>query len=240
MCAGEGKRWNKEYPKQMALVEGVPNLNRIHNMIIENGFSKENIFVTVNSENKRYFPSDLNMITGSSSREIDRFRNAFTLMQDYERIVFLYGDTIYHHNDMRTILFLTYDPKLNILNKLKPQFSFFAPFLYNICYLSDNFTSKVKSNCYTFFGSSYENSITGKSYRELFAISITDKERFIDDVNKVALDFENGNINRETGWQIYDSQYHKKYKRFIELSAYTDDYDSFSEYENITKCLFGE
>lgn len=240
MCAGEGKRWEKDYPKQMAIVEGVPNVIRTYNMVIENNFSRKNIFITVNKDNKNYFPSDLNLIVGSSSREIDRFRNAFSLMENYERTIFLYGDVVYHYNDMKQILSLDYDPQLDLSNKTKNRGIFQLPFLYNVCYVNENFNTQVKSNCYVFFGRSIGNTITGKNYRELFAISVTAKAIFMDDVNKVALDFENGKIKREIGWEIYDSLYYKRYKRFIEMSSYTDDYDSVAEYENITKCLFGE
>jgi hypothetical protein len=215
MCAGEGKRWEKDYPKHMAIVEGVPNVVRTHNMVIANGVSEKNIFLTVNEQNKDYFPSNFNLILGNSSREIDRFRNAFTLMKDYERTIFLYGDAIYHYRDMKQILSLNYNPKLDLSNK------------------------NNKRNCYVFFGRTSGNPVTNKPYRELYALSIIAKEIFMDDVNKVALDFEAGKIKTEIGWQVYESLYHKKYKTFTELSYYTEDYDTLLQYEHITKCLFG-
>lgn len=104
MCAGEGKRWEKNYPKHMALVNGVPNVKRIHNMVVKNGFKPKDIYVTVSYENGIHFPSELNLIVGNSSREIDRFRNGFSIMKDYERIIFLYGDTIYHMDDLKKII----------------------------------------------------------------------------------------------------------------------------------------
>lgn len=215
MCAGKGERWEKDYPKHMALIEGTPNVIRTHNMIVDNGFSPENIFLTVNNDNKDYFPSHLNLILGNSSREIDRFRNAFSLIKQYERTIFLYGDAIYHYRDMKTILSLNYNPKLDLSNK------------------------NNKRNCYVFFGRTPGNPVTNKPYREIYALSVIAKEIFMDDVNKVALDFETGKIQSETGWQVYESLYHKKYKTFIEISYYTEDYDTFLQYEHITKCLFG-
>jgi hypothetical protein len=141
---------------------------------------------------------------------------------------------------MKQILSLNYDPQLDLSNKKKNKSILQAPFLYNVCYINENFNTQIKSNCYIFFGRCGGNIITGKPYRELFAISVTAKEIFMNDINKIALDFENGRIKREIGWDIYDSLYYRRYKRFIEISSYTDDYDSVDEYENVTKCLFGE
>ena len=43
MCAGEGKRWGKDYPKHIALVNGKPNVKRTHDMVVKNGFKPEDL-----------------------------------------------------------------------------------------------------------------------------------------------------------------------------------------------------
>lgn len=199
MCAGEGKRWGKDYPKHMVLVNGKPNVKRTHDMVVENGFKPKDIYVTVSYENGVHFPSDLNLVVGNSSREIDRFRNGFSIMKDYDRTIFLYGDTIYHMDDLKKI---------------------------------------IAGDGYSFYGKKEPNRLTGKPYGELYGVAITKKDEFINNVNSVATDFENGIIFRETGWEVYNSPYSKEVKTFTELSSLTDDYDYYDEFVNLMEVFF--
>lgn len=199
MCAGEGKRWGKDYPKHIALVNGKPNVKRTHDMVVKNGFKPEDIYITVSNENGEHFPPELNLIVGDSSREIDRFRNGFPILKDYDRTIFLYGDTVYHENDLKNIL---------------------------------------SGDGYSFYGKKQPNRLTGKPYGEIYGVVITKKDEFIKDVNQIALDFENGIIVRETGWEVYDYPYSKETKTFTELSSLTDDYDHYDEYINLMEVFF--
>lgn len=199
MCAGEGKRWVKDYPKHIALVNGKPNVKRTHDMVVKNGFKPKDIYITVSYENGTHFPTELNLIVGDSSREIDRFRNGFPILKDYDRTIFLYGDTIYHKDDLENIL------------------------------LGDG---------YSFYGKKLPNRLTGKPYGELYGIVVTKKDEFIQNVNQVASDFDNGIIFRETGWEVYNSPYSKEIKTFTELSSLTDDYDYYDEYINLIEVFF--
>jgi NDP-sugar pyrophosphorylase family protein len=199
MCAGEGKRWGKDYPKHIALINGKPNVKRTHDMVVKNGFKPKDIYITVSNENGEHFPTELNLIVGDSSREIDRFRNGFSILKDYDRTIFLYGDTIYHIDDLEKIL------------------------------LGDG---------YSFYGKKLPNRLTGKPYGELYGIVVTKKDEFIQNVNQVASDFDNGIIFRETGWEVYNSPYSKEIKTFTELSSLTDDYDYYDEYINLIEIFF--
>ena len=199
MCAGEGKRWGKDYPKHIALVNGKPNVKRTHDMVVKNGFKPEDIYITVSNENGEHFPPELNLIVGNSSREIDRFRNGFPILKDYDRTIFLYGDTVYHEDDLKNIL---------------------------------------SGDGYSFYGKKQPNRLTGKPYGEIYGVVITKKDEFIKDVNQIALDFENGIIVRETGWEVYYYPHSKETKTFTELSSLTDDYDRYDEYINLMEVFF--
>ena len=199
MCAGEGKRWGKDYPKHIALVNGKPNVKRTHDMVVKNGFKPEDIYITVSNENGEHFPPELNLIVGNSSREIDRFRNGFPILKDYDRTIFLYGDTVYHEDDLKNIL---------------------------------------SGDGYSFYGKKQPNRLTGKPYGEIYGVVITKKDEFIKDVNQIALDFENGIIVRETGWEVYYYPHSKETKTFTELSSLTDDYDHYDEYINLMEVFF--
>lgn len=200
-CAGQGKRREKKTPKQMEPINGIPNVKRIHSMVLKSGINPDDIFITVNMENGEYFPSEYNLVVGNSSREIDRFRNGFSIIPGYDKTIFLYGDVVYHTDDLTQIL---------------------------------------SGTGYTFFGRKKGNKLTGKEFGELFGISITMNDEFIDNVKKVALDFDNGVILRELGWELYRSPYHKDIKEFFELSSFTDDYDTIPEFKIIMEAFFGK
>ena len=82
------------------------------------------------------------------------------------------------------------------------------------------------------------NRLTGKPYGEIYGVVITKKDEFIQDVNQIALDFENGIIVRETGWEVYYYPDSKEIKTFTELSSLTDDYDHYDEYINLMEVFF--
>lgn len=198
-CAGEGKRWEKKTPKQMEPVNGIPNLKRTYDMVLKFGIKSDDIFITVNMENGEHFPSEYNLVVGNSSREIDRFRNGFSIIPQYDKTIFLYGDVIYHADDLNKIL---------------------------------------SGSGYCFFGRTKGNKLTGKEFGELFGLTITLRDEFIDNVKKVALDFENGIILRELGWELYWSPYYNDLKEFQQISSLTDDYDTISEFKNLMETFF--
>lgn len=192
MCAGEGKRWKGNFPKSLAQFNGKLNIMIIVDMLINESILKDDIIVIVNNNIISQFSADLNLYIGSSKREIDRFKNGFSFMEDCERVIFLYGDVLYHIDDMKTILSMTND---------------------------------------TFLGRKERNKITQKSHGEIFAVVITNFDKFKNNVNNVAYKFEINQIKREIGWDVY----HNDIYNFIELSLYTDDYDTSIEYNKLKK-----
>ena len=100
MCAGSGKRWGFHKPKQLSLVEGVPNLIRTIEMIKRTGY--EDIWITVSEDKKHYFPPELNLLIGNNKYETQRYSNGFPLVGE---TVYLYGDVIYNEPDLNSILF---------------------------------------------------------------------------------------------------------------------------------------
>ena len=104
MCAGKGTRWCKKTPKQIAEFKGIPNILQITQMLDSENISKDDIIVIVNEKTKKYFPKTLNLQIGSDKREIDRFRNAYPFMNNCGRMIFLYGDVLYHIDDLKIIL----------------------------------------------------------------------------------------------------------------------------------------
>lgn len=104
MCAGKGERWKGDIPKQLAEIKGKPNLLRTMDMLVKLGVSHETITITVNKENMSSFPQELNLFIGSAEREIDRFRNSFPLIDNCQKVTYLYGDVVYAEDDLKTII----------------------------------------------------------------------------------------------------------------------------------------
>lgn len=105
MCAGIGQRWGTTFPKQLSIVQGKPNLVRTIDLLKEMVVPDDNIIVTVNQENAKHFPTSLNLYkVDTSTREIDRFRNAFSFIKNYKRVVYLYGDVVYDKADLQRIM----------------------------------------------------------------------------------------------------------------------------------------
>jgi hypothetical protein len=195
MCAGKNRRWNEEYPKSLAEFKNEPNILRTVRLLNRQNISNDNILVTVNENNKSFFPKNLNLKLGSSDREIDRFRNVFDIIDNYDKVIFLYGDVLYSEDDLIKIL---------------------------------------STEDYCFFGRSGKNPITNKLHGEILGLTTNQIENFKNDVNQVALKFERGILSRELGWEVF---WNNKKNKFIELSFYTDDYDSIKEYDIISKNL---
>jgi hypothetical protein len=195
MCAGKNRRWNEEYPKSLAEFKNEPNILRTVRLLNRQNISNDTILVTVNENNKSFFPKNLNLKLGSSDREIDRFRNVFDIIDNYDKVVFLYGDVLYLEDDLIKIL---------------------------------------STEDYCFFGRSGKNPITNKLHGEILGLTTNQIENFKNDVNQVALKFERGILSRELGWEVF---WNNKKNKFIELSFYTDDYDSIKEYDIISKNL---
>lgn len=95
----------------------------------------------------------------------------------------------------------------------------------------------------TFFGRKGQNVLTQKKWGEIFAVYVVDKEKFMRSVKIVAKLFDDGHIKREIGWEVFkvengmDPAVQSIYKwdNFVELSDYTDDFDSLEEYNNVMK-----
>jgi len=112
MCAGKSSRWPRPHPKHLETILGEPNYKRTIRLLNDNGIS--DVIVSVSNNNEHFFDYS-NKIIGSDKREIDRFRNLRNYF-DYKTLM-LYGDVVYHENDMKTIL-----------NNLKEEINFFGRF----------------------------------------------------------------------------------------------------------------
>lgn len=107
MCAGEGKRWAIDHPKQLAIIEDKPNVVRTLSMLTSIGVPIGDICITVNELHLAKYPNNLPLTpVPQSNREIDRFRNAFHWLEQFNarKVIFLYGDVAYHQSDMHVIL----------------------------------------------------------------------------------------------------------------------------------------
>jgi len=99
MCAGCCSRYSKEYPKHLEPICGEINYNRTIRLLNENGIN--DVFISVSAENTKHFNYP-NKILGSNKREIDRYRNLRLHMNGNTLILF--GDVVYHPDDMKLIL----------------------------------------------------------------------------------------------------------------------------------------
>jgi hypothetical protein len=99
MCAGQSSRYPKPYPKHLETIFGEPNYKRTIRLLNDNGIN--DVVISVSDQNEHYFDYS-NKIIGSDKREIDRFRNLRNYFDDEALI--LYGDVIYHENDMKILL----------------------------------------------------------------------------------------------------------------------------------------
>lgn len=105
MCAGLGDRWKAPYPKQLATIDGIPNVKRTIKQLKEAGIPDTDIVVIVNHNVCDQYPTDLNiLIVPPSNREINRFRNAFAVADHGKRLIYLYGDVVYDINDLLMIV----------------------------------------------------------------------------------------------------------------------------------------
>ena len=188
LCAGKGDRYNRRYPKSLESINGEMNYKRTINLLLKNNI--EDVLVSTSKENTKFFDYS-NKIVGSNKREIDRFRNLRDVINGEALI--LYGDVVYHPDDIKLIL--------NSLNKdILP------------------------------FGRKEGNTLTGKVYGEIMGVFIRDYKRFFKAVDDTAIYFEKGIIPRELTWEVMKVA---KIEDFIELSLYSDDYDTVEEYEII-------
>jgi len=112
MCAGKSSRWPRPRPKQVETILGEPNYKRTIRLLNENGIN--DVILSVSDKNEHHFEYS-NKIIGSDKREIDRFRN-LRIYFDNEALM-LYGDVVYHENDMKIIL-----------DNLKGKINFFGRF----------------------------------------------------------------------------------------------------------------
>lgn len=84
----------------------------------------------------------------------------------------------------------------------------------------------IKNDGIIFFGRDSENKLTKKTYGEIFAVFVFDKNKFFKAVDCVAEKFEKGIINREIAWDV------KKelgINNLVRVSNYTDDFDTVQE-----------
>lgn len=188
MCAGSGKRFGGCKPVQ--LIGGKPNYLRTIELLKELGI--EDLTISVNDNYKELFEYE-NKIVGSSAREIDRFRNFRSMAT--QPCLFLYGDVVYHQEDLKKIV-----EQCETANKM------------------------------IFFGLRSGNHLTKKPDHEIKAIFVWNPFSFYKAVDVVAEKFERGDIKREIGWEVY-----KEFKNidFVNLSMYTDDFDTLIEYQTL-------
>ena len=116
MCAGKSIRYPKPYPKVLEPILNEPNYKRTIRLLNENGI--DDVIITVSDEDSHYFDYQ-NKIIGLNEREIDRFRNVKDSINNETLI--LYGDVIYHEDDIKTIL-----------NNLNDEIKFFGRFMNNM------------------------------------------------------------------------------------------------------------
>ena len=200
MCAGKGDRFGlTKKPKCFSKIQGVPNIERTMDMLFGLGYKP---YCTTTTRNAKWFDRFFcDIIYGYNSVETQIFSNAFPLE---EQTVFLYGDVVYHKDDLEKILYGT--------------------------------------DRTTFYGRYAGNPLTGKPYGELLGINVVDFERFetaVRDTNKL---LATGVIKRAIGWEVY--RVHEKLdptwntpinENFVELSYFTDDFDTKQELSKIRK-----
>ncbi len=109
MADGAGNRWNNYMgiPKHLADIKGEQVLEHLVNLLKNVTDEKDAIIIT--SHDERYeFEGITRHVPLNNIFEIDRFTEE--LVSD--NMVFLYGDTYYNENSIRTILELTTDELL--------------------------------------------------------------------------------------------------------------------------------
>lgn len=99
--------------------------------------------------------------------------------------------------------------------------------------ISDNESSDIA----IFFGRDSNNSLTRKTYGEIFAVFVVDKNKFFDAVDSVADKFEKGIIKREIAWDV---KRELGIKSLIGVSNFTDDYDTVWELFKIKKYILND
>lgn len=107
-------------------------------------------------------------------------------------------------------------------------------FLYgDVVYRKEDVQKIIGENGYCFYGRMGKNPLTQKPFGEILGVSVTDGRKFEHDVTTVATRFEQQRLSRETGWEVYQNTSN----RFVELSHFTDDYDTPGEYEQILSVI---
>lgn len=198
MCAGSGKRYNKPYPKQIEIIEGLENYKRTIKLFNDQGVN--DIHISVSDDNSSFFDYP-NKIIGSNKREINRFRNIREFVEN--KTLILYGDVVYAQPDIKEILS----------------------------------SIVIENGDIIFFGRDSENRLTKKTYGEIFAVFIFDKDKFFKGVDSVAEKFEKGIIKREIAWDIKKEL---NIDHLIRVSNYTDNYDTVQELFKIKKYIFSD
>lgn len=107
----------------------------------------------------------------------------------------------------------------------------------NVVYSKSDLEQILKADEYCFFGQKTGNKLTGKSYKEIFAVVVTDADDFKEQVQDVASKFEKRKLVRESAWEVYANRHEKKniLNKFIEVSEMTDDFDTVEEYARVSK-----
>ncbi|WMJ72946.1 NTP transferase domain-containing protein [Cytophagaceae bacterium ABcell3] len=204
LCAGKSSRFKQHYPKHLATIQGIPSIVRVIKQLKRNNV--HDISMTVSEDNQKYFKNiKVNKILGSDKREIDRFRNAFDFINNKEKVLFLYGDVVYHDSDIQTIL-----------NSAKET--------------GNKFFGRYGKNTLTHkpYGELFGILINDK---EKFFNTVN---KVVDLYDKKLIKREIGwEVYRVS--EGLDPLVHKIKDNFIELSQLTDDYDTFEQYKIICK-----
>lgn len=105
-------------------------------------------------------------------------------------------------------------------------------YLYGDVYYSERAIKSILSEDYMFFGRNGSSTITNKPYKELFAVK-GDGDTIKQYVDKVRNLYENGQIDRCIGWNLYETYYNTKDATHIfNINDETDDFDTPEDYHN--------
>jgi choline kinase len=105
--------------------------------------------------------------------------------------------------------------------------------VYHIKDLQTILSNSVTSQQTVFFGSRDANELTGKGDHEIKALFVHDAPEFYNAVDVVANKFETGKIKREIGWEVYREL--RNNTVFVDLSDYTDDFDTPDDYRILAR-----
>lgn len=109
-----------------------------------------------------------------------------------------------------------------------------AIYLYGDVYYTVEAMRAIVREDYVFFGRTHESNMTGKNYRELFAVKC-DGQKLQKYVKRVIDLYIKGKINRCIGWELYDAYNESEPTQVYETDDMTEDFDTPEDYEEYIK-----